>query len=536
MKKIFLFLFILIGTTQIKGQTVPVGIASLEEYYRRMQLMGDLDSTISFTVRPLSPENLRNNNDVFDPDNSLQDDHWLNFNQSQKSKSKLFELQLMPISWKQQINSHHPYGWNDGAMIPAKGYQTLLSAGFFAKIGPLHIQLAPEFLHAANKGFETVGNRGFIDFPERFSDDTYTKTLWGQSSIRLNFGPASIGLSNENLWWGPGKRNSLLMSNNAQGFKHITLNTTKPISSPVGSFEAQFIGGKLEGSGLAPFDDTYPGNNEWRYLSGMNIVYQPKWLPGLFLGFTRNFYAYNDDIEKVGDYVPFLTPFQKVKTNDGDEFPRDQILSFYTRWLFPKARAEVYFEFGQNDNSHDFRDFIGAPEHSRAYLFGFSKLIPVKNKENEFIQVNAELTQLSQTIDRYLREAADWYMHGAVPQGYTHRGQTIAGSMDLGANIQSLDVSWVKGLKKIGLSFERYEHKPHYAPELFNGRSRRWVDFAFAGIGEWNYKNLLLSTKIQGIKSLNYQWRLKDYDSTMYYIPNNDLFNFHGELGIMFRF
>ena len=68
-----------------------------------------------------------------------------------------------------------------------------------------------------------------------------------------------------------------------------------------------------------------------------------------------------------------------MKTNDGDEFPSDQILSFYTRWLFPKARAEVYFEFGQNDNSHDFRDFIGAPEHSRAYLFGFSKLISFKS-------------------------------------------------------------------------------------------------------------------------------------------------------------
>lgn len=85
----------------------------------------------------------------------------------------------------------------------------------------------------------------------------------------------------------------------------------------------------------------------------------------MFFGFTRNFYAYNDDVKRLGDYVPFLTPFQKVKTKDGDEFDRDQILSFYTRWLFTKAKAEVYFEFGQNDNSHDLRDFIGAPEHSR---------------------------------------------------------------------------------------------------------------------------------------------------------------------------
>jgi hypothetical protein len=268
----------------------------------------------------------------------------------------------------------------------------------------------------------------------------------------------------------------------------------------------------------------------------MSLSYQPKWLPGLFIGFSRIFQAYNDDINGLAGFIPFLTPFQKKNTDDGDDFPRDQILSLYTRWVFPKANAEVYVEFGQNDNSYDFRDFINAPEHSRSYLFGFSKLIPVKNRTNEFIEINAELTQTSQTIDRILRPAGSWYTHSAVRHGYTNNGQILGAGMDLGANIQSLDLSWVNGLKKIGLSFDRYEHNPHYAPGLFNGHSRRWVDFAFAGIGEWNYKNLLLSTKIQGIKSLNYQWQLKDYDRSTYYIPHNDLFNFHGELGVAFRF
>ncbi len=535
MKNIFLFLFIFAGITQIKAQTVPVGTTSIEDYYRRMQLMGELDSTISFTVRPLSPKNLMNTNNVFDPDTSLEQDHWLNLNHSLKS-NKLLAFQLMPITWKQQINSHHPYGWNDGAMIPAKGYQTLLSAGLFAQLGFLTIQLAPEYVYATNKEFLLSGKKlNGIDLPERFGNNSFSKATWGQSSVRLNFGPASLGLSNENLWWGPGRRNSLLMSNNAPGFKHITLNTTKPIASPIGSFEAQFIGGKLESSKIAPFDESYP-EQDWRYLSGMNLSYQPKWVPGLFLGFTRIFQAYNNEITGFAGFVPFLTPFQKKNTDDGDKFPRDQILSLYSRWVFPKAHAEVYFEFGQNDNSHDFRDFIGAPDHSRAYLFGFSKLVPIKKKTNEFIEINAELTQTSQTIDRVLRPAGSWYTHGEIRHGYTNKGQIMGAGMDLGANIQSLDVSWVKGLKKIGLSFDRYEHNPHDAPISINGHSRKWVDYAFAGIGEWNYKNLLLFTKIQGIKSLNYQWRLKDYNPEMYYIPHNDVFNFHGELGLMFRF
>jgi hypothetical protein len=69
-----------------------------------------------------------------------------------------------------------------------------------------------------------------------------------------------------------------------------------------------------------------------------------------------------------------------------------------------------------------------------------------------------------------------------------------------------------------------------------NGNSRKWVDFAFALNGEWNYKNIIFNAKLQEIKSLNYQWILKDYDPTKYYIPHNDVFNFHGELGVTYRF
>ncbi|MFX9097187.1 capsule assembly Wzi family protein, partial [Acinetobacter baumannii] len=47
------------------------------------------------------------------------------------------------------------------------------------------------------------------------------------------------------MWWGPGSQNSLLMSNNAPGFLHLTLNTRYPIKTGIGNFEFQFISGKL---------------------------------------------------------------------------------------------------------------------------------------------------------------------------------------------------------------------------------------------------------------------------------------------------
>ncbi len=541
MKKILLLTTILFATatifSRVSAQSIPVGIV-LDDYYRRMQLLSNIDSNISFAVRPIHTYALKEA-DSYDPESNLEQDSWLNFRGTVESSDEKFLFKILPLSWKQQVNSHHPYGWNDGSMIPAKGYQTLLTGGFFAKWGPLSVQLQPEYLYATNKSFETIGRSYSIDMPEHFGDTPYRKVLWGQSSMRLTIGPASVGLSNENLWWGPGKRNSLLMSNNAEGFKHVTLNTVRPVQTRIGSFEAQFIGGVLERS-----REPHPGKtfkypkNEWRYLSAMNLNYQPKWLSGLFLGFTRAFYAYNSDLRSFGDYVPFLTPFQKVNTDDGDPFARDQLTSLYARWLFTKAKAEVYVEYGLNDNSHDYRDFIGSPDHSRAYIVGLSKLVPLTyRQQNEYVQVNLELRQMSQSIDRIIRGAGNWYTHSQVRHGYTQMGQIIGSGPDLGGNLQTIDVAWVKGLKTLGIVFERYEHNDSNAPVSLNGHSRKWVDFSLGAMGTWTYKNLMLNAKLQGIKSLNYQWRLANYTNPeQYYIPYNDLLNFHGELGVSFRF
>lgn len=564
MKKIYFTIILLsIISGLAKAQSLPVGTVALEDYYRRKQLLGLVDSTISFSIRPLFPSASFKVNNVFDPDSTLNSDGYFKSSGPVRFAHGKGEFQILPFSWQQQYNSHNPYGWNDGAMIPARGYQTMVSGGFFARFGPLSIQLRPELVYAENKSFdgfavgrtdaELINYYAFydnIDAPERFGNGAYSKVNWGQSSIRLSFGPLSFGLSNENLWWGPGKRNSLIMTNNAAGFKHFTLNTIKPIKTAIGSFEAQIIAGKLENSGLSPLEQTTTStganlfimsNPDWRYLTGFNINYQPKWVPGLFIGFIRDFVSYNEDVHGFKSYFPFFTPVQKANTanGEGDPFNRDQRLSMYARWVFEKAHAEVYFEYGLNDNSVNFRDFAGSPDHGRAYIFGISKLIPIRNTKDEFIEINGEINQLSQSVDRLVRPAGGFYQHFQVTQGYTNLGQVLGAGTGSGGDLQSIDVSWVKGLKKLGLAFERYEHNADFYNDGIsdlNGHSRRWVDFALAAQGEWNYKNFIFSAKLQGIKSLNYQWRLKDYTPDEYYIPHNDVFNLHGELGVTFRF
>jgi len=565
MRKIFFILSTALAFTGLlknraDAQSLPVGTPALDDYYRRMQLLGKVDSNVSFTIRPLFPGAAFKIHNVYDPDTTLKNDNWTPAGPVSFANG-VGAFQILPFSWQQQFNSDHPYGWNDGPMIPAKGYQTMVSGGIFLKYGPLSIQFRPEFVYAANPPFTSFADGrsdqemrqyyGFynnIDNPERFGTKAYSKAFLGQSSIRLTFNPISIGLSNENIWWGPGIRNSLILSNNAPGFKHITVNTVRPINTPVGSFEFQVIAAHLTATNFTPLLTTTTSTgqnlvraktNDWRYYTGVNINYHIKWVEGLTLGLTRTFDAYHKDINTLGEYIPFFFPYQKQNTNDGDPIPRDQLTSLYARWLFTKAQAEVYFEYGLNDNSYNFRDFIGSPDHSRAYIFGVRKMLPFGAREDQHILLSGEITQLSQSVDRIVRQASGWYIHTGVRQGQTNEGQVLGAGTGSGGNLQSMDVSWVSGLKRLGVRIERYEHNADLATAAFtdiNGNSRRWVDLAFALQGEWNYKNLIFNATIEEVKSLNYQWFLKDYNSSQYYIPHNDVYNLHAIIGVTYRF
>jgi hypothetical protein len=528
------------------AQTVPVGIPVYEEVYRNAQLLGQIDSTFSFTSRPIFSSVLRKQNIYIDADSALKKNKWTKFDGSFTFAKGKGLVKLLPVTWIQQINSDHPEGINDGPMIPARGYQTLFSAGIFTKYGPLSIQLKPEIVNAENLSFYGFPEKSLlrnyqqyisiIDLPERFGNKPYQKIFLGQSSIRITVGPVSIGVSNENLWWGPGIRNSLLMTNNAPGFEHFTLNTIKPIKTPIGSFEGQLIGGRLNASG-----DSITKFSQWRYMNGLVVSYQPKWIPGLFLGAVRSLMTYGKTLKKPGDYFPVFIPITKAADGGDaeDAKKRDQIASVFMRWLWTEEHGEIYFEYGKEDHNWDSRDFIQEPSHSAAYILGLKKLFPLKNRKGEAIQINMEVTQLASSYTTINRGwTINWYTHGDVTEGYTNLGQVIGAGIGPGSNLQTINISWVKGLKAIALQLERFNHNENYFYDVVKDIRAHWVDLSGALIGSWDYKNLLFNVNAQFVRSINYEWQYMPKLSypQQYWNQSKDLFNFHGQLGITYRF
>jgi hypothetical protein len=447
----------------------------------------------------------------------------------------------LPLSINQQFNSHHKYGWNDGSILPSKGYQKQITMGIFAEWGPISLKLQPEFVFAENNPIESILSvqhdvvlqqyypyvLNFIDEPERFGDQTFRKFFPGQSSIRFNYKNLSIGLSSENLWWGPGTRNSLLMSNTAPGFPHLTFNTRKPIHTIVGSFEGQIIGGLVKGSGVIPSDTFRYSNLYWgkdhsqRYVNGLVATWQPKWIRGLHLGFSRMFYLYKNDIANgLKGYIPIITSFLKKNTVNEDDARRDQLISLFFRFVMPQAKSEIYGELGKNDHSADIRDFILEPEHARAYVFGFRKLFQIKhNKQIEFF---SEMTSLEIPKTIQLREQGSWYSHYQVRHGYTNLGQIIGAGIGSGSSSQTIGLNFLKAKNQTGVFLERIVRNNDFyymAIGPFWNFSSHWVDLSLNFNKDFYIKRFVIRPHVSLINSMNYQWMTK-----------RDVFNLHAQL------
>ncbi|HET7897299.1 MAG TPA: capsule assembly Wzi family protein, partial [Flavisolibacter sp.] len=405
-----------------------------------------------------------------------------------------------------------------------------------SKLGPLTLQVQPEFVYAQNLPFVSVLTNkpeeilkayyhtylNKIDDPERFGTGSYTKVFAGQSSLRYHFKKLSLGVSTENLWWGPGVRNALVMTNNAPGFLHFTLNTTAPLLSPIGTFEGQVVSGWLKRSGYFPDTTKLIGSerlfvakpDDDRYLNGMVFTWQPKWTKGLHLGVSRVYYVYQSNLQhSVNGYLPIIGRLFKGFGTKEDELKRDEMLSLFFRLVLPNDHAEVYGEFGRNDHSANMRDLLLEPEHSRAYLFGFKKLFPT-NKKNTDLELMGEFTSLQMPSTMFVREQESWYAHYQVVDGYTNRGQVMGAGIGPGSNSQTIGLHWVQGQNNFGFLFERIVHNNDFYYTAFASKRdfwNHWVDLSLNLNKSWRHKQYLFDAHLLLNKSLNYHWeREKD--------------------------
>jgi hypothetical protein len=467
-------------------------------------------------------------------------------------------LNLLPVSVDFEFNSHHPYTNNNGNMLPAKGFQTRLSLGLFSKWRFIDFQLRPDLVYAANptyEGFTTTHYDSrwstryiwwnYSDSPEIHGSDNQWRVIPGQSFFKVKYNGISLGISTENLWWGPGKYNSLTMTNNAEGFWHLGLKTERPLDTRFGVIEGQLIAGRLVSSGYDPpeplreFRGTtlyIAPSDETRYLSGLVVSYQPRWIKGLFIGGTYVNQQYMSDAGENFDIIPAITDVFKKKDIGIDDRRRpDRYASLFFRWIWYEGNSEIYFEYGRNNFDGTFKNLLLVPEKNAAFVFGLSKLFPLKR--DRFIEFNFEMTKLAQQVNYVVRSADSWYIDNFIRQGYTYKGQWLGAGIGPGSNVQTFELNWVDSKNKLGLTFERQLHNSDYyykAYEQVRDFRRYWVDYSFGLQAYKVFNQFSINGKILYIRSLNYQWELERLPGDRYFIPGRDLSNLHLNINFVY--
>ena len=549
MNRLFkLFLFFFFVSVQGFCQGTAQGNPFLDEYLRRKELVQSEKKSIGW--------NLRSYSDYLEDSFFQQDTSY--------RRKKIFEYNFLPVISISRMDVNRPYVGGEYGMIPARGAQAYLSTGLAVRFSILCIQLQPELVTAQNLAFpgfpdtfssSTLAARFLYwnvgDSPERFGSSTYFKAFWGQSSIRLKAGALELEAGTKNIWWGPGQWNSLIFSNNAPGFPHISLNTSKPAQTFLGHFEGQVLIGRLESSGQDPtqsedLNAVYFSelNTDWRYLNGLMLSYSPKWIPKLSLGYTRTYQYYNSERPNdLNGWLPILEPMAKEKlfTNGNaviyDDRRQSQQISIFGRYQMPKTKAEVYFQFGRRDHALNWREFIMNPEHARAYQVGFLKITSLPNTK-KLLQVRGEITHQQESINRYLRYdlggGITWHTHSQV-RGFTNYGQPMGVGIGTGSNVQTLEVSLVEDWKKWGMLIERLENNQDFYYRAFGQQSQRkpWIDWSTALLWNSSWKYLFFTAKLQGVYARNYQWGLGENSSPEFPVSQN-LISLHSQFNVIY--
>ena len=518
---------ILLCLGQINAQEIlPVQNNPQEEIIRRQQLALDssryLLSDRSLMVRPVSL-------------------------QKTKFTQQGFTVKPLPFQQLTEYNLNRPFAYANGALLPNKGWQFYYTTGVEVRSPNFVFRFQPEYVWAFNGQFEgfpsghdqVLWNSYYnwlnkIDLPERFSAEPIRKFYPGLSRAQLMLGPLAIGYSTENLWWGPGRFSSLVMSNNAPGFEHGTFHSEEPIKTPIGTFEFDYVwAGRLKSSGELPPETNRAYNNIYlyqpklenrkRFFTGGVLSWQPKWLKGLFVGFDAASLYYETMPTK-----------------------RSNMGSLMGRYILPAEKAEVYMQYGRSDKFttawNVFQDTI-----PRGFLAGIRKMFPLSNRVGQkknpaYLQLGIEMVQLQVPNVSLIRQTKSWYTSDLIRQGFTNEGQVLGAPIGPGSNTQRLEIAWVKGASKIGLEVERWLHNAdfYYHYNITSGSmdyNRQWVDLSSSLVWNFPYRHWQWFGQFSVVRSINYQWFALIPGASQgdaYFDNGLDEINVHGRFGLLY--
>lgn len=447
-------------------------------------------------------------------------------------------VSLLDARVRSLLNTEFGFGRNLEELYPANGLSVMYSMQAHVRFGILNIQAAPEMMSIENAEFQLFPASypdwlwnlyyreylNWIDNPEMYREGPYAIMNLANSMVSLQYAGLELGLTTRNLWWGPGRRNSLLMSNNAPGFTHVSFHSARPLHTPIGNVEFQMIWGWLKDSGRAAlpyrrFENNQPmpyipKPDDDRMIQGLVLAWQPRWAPGLSLGAARTLVAYQGDLTDTGHYLSVFRPlfhkpegpveYRFTPFDPSEKF--DDKMSLFFRFASPKEHLEFYGEYARSIRPWSLLDWLRFPEHTMGFTLGINKLYDLGSAR--YFGIEAEITQLEKQNTWKRRYYPMWYTSRTIPHGYTHKGQIMGAAIGPGSNSQyvAFNYLWNNG-NRVSTFVERviYNNDLYYI--LFTTSIYRlWADINFGVNADFTWNQFDFQVNAMMMRTLNYKY------------------------------
>ena len=473
MKKIILsLLFTCFSITAFSQESLK---SIEEEYYNFLSLDGITERpTLGYRTLSDSVWNIKDEKNHIWENNNLGNNFILyeSNNQGQNWFTKGFfhgiKLKVFGPEWFNSYNTEVPYGQYDGALWQGKGYNSSFSTGIHLESYGFELTFKPQFSFSQNLAYDFLpgvfGNEnsyfwGYgIDLVQRFGNKSFTNFDLGDSEIRYTFHTFTVGFGFQSPWLGLSYINPMLGSNNAPTYPKFDIGFRKTklvipgLNWYIGDFEARIWIGQLTESDYFDNNDVI----DKHLINGFNISFTPSFWKDFTIGATKVC------LTKWGNnFWQYINPF--YSSNDVYGIGEDQKASIYATVLFPSVGFEIYGEIGIDDYTVD---PISAMKHTMIYTVGAKKSFNISEKCKALLLFEWNDFEMSQDFQLQWNYMG-YYGHHQVKEGYTQKGQMLAGAYSYFGDSQLL---------KFQLFF------PKSSSSIFIHRNCPDINFAFNSV------------------------------------------------------
>ena len=278
-------------------------------------------------------------------------------------------------------------------------------------------------------------------------DPSYQSNQFRNTGLLLQYGGLSAGYGNWNQWWGPGIHNSLVLSNNAEGFYHYYLSTA----------------GYQHFMNNGSYKFKYMVSDEMQNMAG-DDYYLSAWLLNVKYNILE--FGISRSVLSGGyDNIPWsLSDAVTVLFNNKNSKYWDTIDEYYLLFNFPESGLEFFLDIGFPNRTYAGKDPKVFSDHAMGSNLGFRKQGAF---DSDKLLFGFEYTRLVQGIYYNILPTPNWY-DNIKYNYYSYKGKRWAAHSGADSDDFLIFIGYKDEQKSLiyGLNYERHGVTYHFPPEV----------------------------------------------------------------------